>query len=781
MKLFFVGIKQVTCLSFIISTGFLPCTVFSQLVAPCDLEYAGGFVVPAGPDDCMVYSGQGMACCPEGDPNGKDDGYPGSLYYITSDATQAITEITIPAPADLSALPVEKWPVASFVTRDGKPLLSPLVSKIFIDVNDVDGDGDRKEVLPFDSLAIPVSGIAWTDQTEKPTVHFCVGSHIQGFGEYSHAFSDTRLSRITGGPYIFTGYSNYTSCDYMFELPPDWVAANTPGLFIASGRYREGYWCGRGPALFACNPRGKPGRLPAENIVPLLLYGIQGEGSAEIENREDMQMRYYCPADQWTGADWLTVGSGGKNRSALIFAGTRALGDHWYGFAEGTRVAMGGISHFPHPPPPPFPHGDQGFWSTEISQQIIFYDTEDIAKTAAGKIKPHQPQPFARLDINNRLVEPKPDFGRYRRNLLGACCFDRKHGFLYVCERIVAKVNERSVIHVFRLRDAKKCSLAVSMTGKGTILPSTGKKQVIGAVRISATPAEGYYFAGWKTGGGAKVAAATETVTSVRLTEDGTVAAEFIKIPPEAVLTMAVDGKGKTLPEAGKHTLETRVERKIHAEPAERYLFSHWSINGHGKSTDPWKCSTDVTLNADMSLTAHFVPIPPAAVLSVNVYGYTPQGPAGGSVLPVLEGVEKKTGEPIKIAAKADKGYNFIEWRGTRHAWIQESASAETIVKITGPSTVAACFANQKNTAKLKISSQPAGGGTLSPPAGIRLKPAGEEVPVSARPAEEYVFERWVTGGKVEPGDSTRLDAASTYFVVNGDGSITARFVRRKE
>jgi len=49
-------------------------------------------------------------------------------------------------------------------------------------------------------------------------------------------------------------YSIYSVNDYMFDIPTNWAAANTPGMLLATGRYRDGGWSGQGPTLFACGP-----------------------------------------------------------------------------------------------------------------------------------------------------------------------------------------------------------------------------------------------------------------------------------------------------------------------------------------------------------------------------------------------------------------------------------------------------------------------------------------------------------------------------------------------
>ena len=79
-----------------------------DLVHPDDFAYLGAFRLP---DDgerprAFAYGGEAMTFNPAGDPDGPDDGFPGSLYVVghnriphgeVPDGNQ-VAEVTIPAP-----------------------------------------------------------------------------------------------------------------------------------------------------------------------------------------------------------------------------------------------------------------------------------------------------------------------------------------------------------------------------------------------------------------------------------------------------------------------------------------------------------------------------------------------------------------------------------------------------------------------------------------------------------------------------------------------------------
>ena len=67
-------------------------------------------------------------------------------------------------------------------------------------------------------------------------------------------------------------------------------------------------------------------------------------------------MDAYHHSDEWTGGAWLRVG----DASAVVFIGTKGIGDCWYGFENGVVWPEGG----PHPPVPPPPFDARGWWSS---------------------------------------------------------------------------------------------------------------------------------------------------------------------------------------------------------------------------------------------------------------------------------------------------------------------------------------------------------------------------------------------------------------------------------
>lgn len=101
------------------SQGRLPSVrVSATRIQPGDLRYVGAFRLP----DCSQkeasweYSGEALTYCPVGDPDGPDDGFPGSLYGVGHDWKQYVSEISIPVPI------ISDWSFALHLLASGAPL-----------------------------------------------------------------------------------------------------------------------------------------------------------------------------------------------------------------------------------------------------------------------------------------------------------------------------------------------------------------------------------------------------------------------------------------------------------------------------------------------------------------------------------------------------------------------------------------------------------------------------------------------------------------------------------
>jgi hypothetical protein len=386
-----------------------------RLIQPTDLTYLGVFRLPDGPEEIgWGYSGAAMTYYPHGDPGGPADGYPGSIFATGHDWNQYVSEISIPVPIISPDKDVEDLNTATTLQ----------------DFQNIRGDLFGEFELPRAGLEyLPAQGEQTTDK-----LYFCWAQHM-GDAETnpSHGWCELDLSSPqTAGAWRIGDYWNYVTTDYIFAIPQQWADANTPGMYLATGRFRDGGQGARGPSLLAYGPWNE-GNPPAPNstlsAVPLLLY-------TDVTAEDGFTMDNYHHSDGWSGGAWLTAG----DKSAVVFVGTKGLGDCWYGFANGVVWP----DEPPYPPVPDPPYNQRGWWSTGFEGQIIFYDPAELAAVARGEMEPYEPQPYATLQIDEYLYDIDSTQPWY---YVGAASFDRERGLLYVFEPLAD--GDKSLIHVW--------------------------------------------------------------------------------------------------------------------------------------------------------------------------------------------------------------------------------------------------------------------------------------------------------------------------------------------
>ena len=416
--------------------------VSAQLIQPSDLMYQGAFRLPGGSGGTdWTWSGSAMTCYPGGDPGGGSDGYPGSIFATSHDYQQYASEIGIPAP------------VISLSKNVGE-LNTATTLQTFHDI--------RGGLFPFGSYELPRCGLEYLPARGSQTtdkLHFCWGQHNQeGETGESHGWCELNLSDPqSAGAWRIGGYWNYVTNDYIFTIPQSWADANTPGMNLATGRYRDGGQGAQGPSLLAYGPwnEGNPppdgATIPA---VPLLLYGdVSTPGSPTMDN--------YHHSDEWNGGAWLTAG----DKSAVIFVGTKGTGDCWYGCADGTDS------------PPWPPDCDRGWWSTGFVAQILFYNPADFTAVANGTMETYEPQPYATMNIDDVLYHVTSSQEWHHVAAVG---FDRERGLLYVFEPFGD--GDKPLVHVWRVGATSTTPTSTPTSG------ATSTPTVTPTATLSPTP-----------------------------------------------------------------------------------------------------------------------------------------------------------------------------------------------------------------------------------------------------------------------------------------------------
>jgi len=381
----------------------------TELIQPGDLTYRGAFRLPdTGSADVVetwAWGGYAMTHNINGDINGGNDGYPGSLFATGHAWQHQISEITIPQPKISNNKNLAELNVAT--------TLQP-----FRDIYDLSSWEMPRVGLQF----LPKQG---SQSTAK--LYLCWGGHLVESGHLTHAWCETTLSapQKKGDWYLNVSHYEYNSNDYLFQIPANWASTHLQGKALATGRYRDGGWSGEGPAIFAIGPwqdGNPPANGQALNSVTLLKYSSSADSDAGSHT-----MNNYHHSDEWTGGAWITSG----NKGAVIFAGTKGKGDCWYGDENGPCLDC---------------DGERGWWSSEFEGQVIFYNPADLAEVAKGNKESWKPQPYAVLEIDSSLYHIRSKQQWYHT---AAIAFDRENGLLYILEPLVD--DDKPIVHVWKV------------------------------------------------------------------------------------------------------------------------------------------------------------------------------------------------------------------------------------------------------------------------------------------------------------------------------------------
>jgi hypothetical protein len=431
------------------------------VIQPDQFEYLGAFRLPEGGDrpETFAYGGAAMTYRPDGDPDGAQDGFPGSLFITGHDRLpygelpngNQVAEVDIPVP--VPAETVEELNRSEFVQG-------------FEDVAHGSFEG-------LDEL--PRVGMLYLDNPATgPRIHLTWGQHLQPDDPFATQawFSPTLDDPKMTGPWFLDVSLPYSVNGYMLEIPAAWAEAYTGGSPVGSGRFRDGGWSGMGPALYAYRPWTDDSGTPAEDGATLPAATLLLYESSEVTETFEHALAGYQHPDEWEGAAWLTTSSGD---SAVLFAGTKSTGtQYWYGYVnpsspdepcvDGEMVGTFTVCRMADGSPCPESdlvecagHTDyRGWWTTRWDAQFILYDPADLADVTAGVSESWTPQPYASIDIDDVLFANPSGVesdmlgsGDQRRYRIGEAAFDRANGLLYVLELFAD--GAQPVVHVWHV------------------------------------------------------------------------------------------------------------------------------------------------------------------------------------------------------------------------------------------------------------------------------------------------------------------------------------------
>ena len=386
-----------------------------RMLTPGNFLYLGGFrpEFGEGMNSRFGYGGLAVAFRPDGDANGPDDGFPGSLYMVGHGHHQLVAEVAIPRPFVSPSKNIDELSV-------GK-ILQP-----FADVT----AGLRERMTNGSSEPFEIGGL----HVLKNRLHWTMYKYynVNAVDYLSHGLSSVNLSHRAMRGLWHLGPSqsgdprwhSYKHAGYICDIPKP-IAARyfggrnlMSGLQISTGRQTSS----QGPALFAYRIDNED--LPygsSLSAIPLLWYPMNDP------------VDQHHPADSWQGAAWLTLGK----KHTVIVVGRKGLGPVHYGL-----------------PRPGDCYEDKGYHASSYETQVLFYRPEDLV--AATRRSVASVAPWYRWD--SRTPGGGIDRFMYQecRKRIGGTALDRKRNLLYVVEVNAgfSSVNEYEplpVVHVFRI------------------------------------------------------------------------------------------------------------------------------------------------------------------------------------------------------------------------------------------------------------------------------------------------------------------------------------------
>ncbi|NLD95338.1 MAG: hypothetical protein GX639_22030 [Fibrobacter sp.] len=203
------------------------------------------------------------------------------------------------------------------------------------------------------------------------------------------------------------------------------------------------------------------------------------------------------------------------------------------------------------------------------------------------------------------------------------------------------------------------------------------------ATPITAVAIEGYNFSGWTANETATVTDPTSPTTTVTLTGDATVTANFTQ-KSYSLKVSAGTGGTITAPTSSPVTLDHGAKTTITAVADEGYSFSSWTVSGPATVANQTSASTTVTLTGNATVTAKF---------NQKSYSLKVSAGTGGTITaPASSPVTVNHGVATTITAAANTGYTFAGWTVTGSATVKSTSTASTTMTLTGDATVNANF-----------------------------------------------------------------------------------------
>lgn len=278
----------------------------------------------------------------------------------------------------------------------------------------------------------------------------------------------------------------------------------------------------------------------------------------------------------------------------------------------------------------------------------------------------------------------------------------------------------------------------------GGSISGSGQFNEGGAVSLQASPATGYTFANWSSGG---LVLTTNNPFEFNASANLSLVANFT-LQSHAFTISA--GTGGTVPSGLSQSYAHGSVVQISATPAQGYAFASWTGTG---ITDPNAQSTSVVITGVQNATASFTPIN---------YTLSATAGSGGSVNNASGTYSYDTN--VSIIATPDLGYVFSAWTQSGSG-ISDTSAASTTIRIEGNQSVQAIFVPRSYAFTVS-----AGIGGTVPSALSQFYNHGSIVHITATPNTGYAFSTWSGSGIAD------LASRDTNVTITGVQTASASF-----
>lgn len=292
--------------------------------------------------------------------------------------------------------------------------------------------------------------------------------------------------------------------------------------------------------------------------------------------------------------------------------------------------------------------------------------------------------------------------------------------------------------------------LDVAPSGSGTVT-GNGTYNYGSNVNLTATPATGYQFVNWTSGGTVVSTNANYTIGGIR--EDIRYTANFSPLTYTVDAEVNPQNSGTV---SGTGTFNYGTDVTLTASPASGYNFVNWTENEREVGRTTTYIIQDIAENH--RLTANF-----------EVAGYTVTtsvDPANSGT--VTGGGTYPAGSTVRLSATPARGYRFSYWQDTTEETPLTSNPDLEINNLSRDMNIVAHF-SQLEQVTVSLSVNPANSGTVT---GNGTYYVGDDVTLSATPATGYNFLGWYDTR------DTLVNSNASYTItgINQNTTLVAKF-----